>query len=114
MRNYIFLFCFLFFTTIQAQELNCTVVVNAQLTGNENLQIYKSLERQLTEFINNTAWTNKTFKQEERINCSMVITINKNTPGSDQFEGTLQVQSSRPVYNSTYTSPVYNLSLIHI
>jgi len=58
-----------------AQELNCSVVVNAQRTGNENVQVFKTLQTQLNEFVNNTAWTNKSFKPQERINCSMVITI---------------------------------------
>ena len=48
-----------------SQELNCTVVVNAQQTGNENVQVFKTLEKQLNEFVNNTRWTDKTFKPQE-------------------------------------------------
>ena len=77
-------------------------------TGNENNQIFKTLERQLTEFINNTQWTNKNIKPQERIECSMVITVQEYS--SDIFKATLQVQSSRPVFNSTYTTPVYNFN----
>ena len=109
MRNFLLLLFFLVSLNFQAQELNCTVVVNAQLTGNENLQIYKSLERQLTEFINNTKWTDKDVKPQERIDCSMVITINQSN-NNDLFQGTVQVQASRPVYGSTYSTPLYNFN----
>lgn len=89
-----------------SQELNCTVSVIAQQTGNDNNVVFKTLEKQLTEFVNNTKWTEKSFGQQERINCSMVI----NVTGYDNssFSATLQVSSSRPVFNSTYSSPVYN------
>jgi hypothetical protein len=82
------------------------VVVNAQQTGNENLPIFKTLEKQLKEFVNNTKWTNKTFTFQERIDCSMIINI-VNYSG-ESFQASLQVQSSRPVYGSSFTTPVYN------
>jgi len=66
------------------------------------------LETSLGEFINKTSWTNKVFKQNEKINCSMYITLSSND--SDQFSGTIQVQSSRLVYNSTYATPVFNFN----
>lgn len=91
-----------------SQELNCNLVVNAQQTGNENVQVFKTLERQLTEFINNTQWTNKTVNAQERIDCSMVINVMDYN--SDSFQATIQVQSSRPVFNSTYNTPVYNFN----
>lgn len=92
-----------------SQELNCNVVVNAQFTGNENFTIFKTLEKQLTEFVNNTKWTNKTFLPQEKIDCSMVINLT-NYSGGETFQATLQVQSSRPVYGSSYSSPVYNFN----
>jgi len=91
-----------------SQELNCNLVVNARLTGNENQQVFKTLENQLTEFINNTKWTDKTFSPQERINCSMTITINNYS--GEAFQGSIQVQSSRPVYGSSYTTPLYNFN----
>lgn len=91
-----------------SQELNCNVVVNAQQTGNENVQVFKTLERQLTEFVNNTQWTNKSFKNQERIDCGMIITINDYN--SDRFQASLQIQSSRPVYGSVYGTPIYNFN----
>ena len=92
----------------QNLELNCNVVVDAQKTGNENVQIFKTLEKQLNEFVNNTKWTNKNFLPQERIDCSMVINVS--SYDSDVFNATLQVSASRPVYNSTYSSPIYNFN----
>ncbi|NRD21152.1 DUF4835 family protein [Winogradskyella eckloniae] len=106
MRKLLFLFSFLILSNAFSQELNCTVNVIAQQTGNENDVIFKTLEKQLTEFINNTKWTNKSFKPHERINCGMVINVRENN--NDAFSATIQVSSSRPIYNSTYSSPVYN------
>lgn len=91
-----------------AQELNCTVVVNAQQTGNENLQIFNNLEKQLTEFINNTKWTDRTFGPQELINCSMNIIISEYS--GEFFRASIQVQSSRPVYGSSYSTPLYNFN----
>ena len=91
-----------------SQELNCNVVVNAQLTGNENFQLFASLEKQLNEFVNNTKWTNKTFEPQEQINCSMVINVTGQN--NDAFTASIQVQSARPVYGSTYTTPIYNFN----
>lgn len=95
-------------TTTFGQELNCNFVVNAQLTGNENVQVFKTLENQLREFINTTEWTDKKFKPQERIDCSMVLTINNYN--NDRFDGTLQIQASRPVFNSSYTTSTYNFN----
>lgn len=108
MRNFLYILFLCFGLNVTAQELNCNLVVNAQQTGNENVQVFKTLERQLTEFVNNTTWTDKNFKPQERINCSMVINILDYN--SDVFNATLQVQSSRPVFNSTYSTPVYNFN----
>jgi len=91
-----------------SQELNCELVVNAQLTGNENVQIFKTLETQLQEFINNKRWTNKTVAPQERINASIFINV-ENYDG-DRFKASIQVSSSRPIFNSSYESPIYNFN----
>lgn len=106
MRNIFSLFLVLVFGFTQAQELNCTVTVNADKIGATNNQIFKTLEKSLSEFVNKTAWTSQVYKQNEKINCSMFITLTGYS--SDQFTATIQVQSSRPIFNSTYASPVLN------
>jgi hypothetical protein len=109
MRN-IFFSLFLAFvcTFSKAQELNCTVKVNAQQLSNASLSVFKTLETSLTDFVNKTQWTTQTFKQNEKINCSMYITVS--SYNSDQFVATIQVQSARPIHNSSYTSPVFNFN----
>ena len=93
---------------LNSQELNCNVIVNAQQTGNENVQVFKTLEKQLNEFVNNTRWSSKIFETQERIECSMVINIQNYQ--SDAFQASIQIQSARPVYNSFYSSTVYNFN----
>ena len=90
----------------QAQELNCIVKVNAEQLAVSNNQVFKTLEKSLTDFINKTSWTSQAYKQNEKINCSMFINVN--SYDSQNFTASIQVQSSRPVFNSTYSSPVFN------
>jgi hypothetical protein len=88
------------------QALNSQIVVNADLVDQTNRQIFKTLERALTEFINTQSWTNQEYLPQERIRCSFVLTLTSYE--NNQFEGTLQVQSLRPVFGTDYDSPVLN------
>jgi hypothetical protein len=97
---------FLIFGFAQAQQLNCTVTINTDRLPNPNQQVFKTLQTSLSEFVNKTDWTGSVLKQNERINCSMYITLS--SQNSDQFSGTIQIQSSRLIFNSTYSSPVLN------
>lgn len=97
-----------FSVSVYTQELNCNVVINAEQTGNANLQVFKTLEKQIREFVNNTKWTNREFTNQERIECAIYINITEYA--SDIFNGTIQIQSSRPVFGSSFTSPVHNLN----
>ena len=108
MKNFYLIFFLLLSNIFISQELNCEVVVEARQTGNENLQVFKTLQTQLTEFINNTSWTNKSIRQNEKIDCTMFINISSYENGV--FQGTLQIQSSRPIFNSSYNSPTYNFN----
>lgn len=96
--------------TAVAQELNCQVSVipnpNLDVTTTEQ-EIFKELERTVFELMNNTAWTKESFEIEEKINCNIVININS-IPAQNKFEGSMQIQSTRPVFNSTYNSTVFN------
>lgn len=97
-----------FFTVVSlhAQEIRATVVVNADQTSSSNQQVFKTLEQSVTEFINETTWTNKNFANQERINANFAIVISGHN--GDNFNASLQVQASRPVFNSTYQSLIYN------
>ncbi len=108
MRNLIVVFFFLIGITVHSQQLNFTVTVNSQQITNVNQQIFKTLQSSLTDFVNKTDWTGQVMKQNEKINCS--IYINLTAGSSDQFSGTIQVQSSRPIFDSTYSSPIFNFN----
>ena len=94
--------------TVQAQELNCTVKVNFDRITDVNPQIFKTLEKSLTDFVNNTRFTTRNITRNERIDCSMLFNISAYS--DNNFTATLQVSSLRPVFNSGYTSPVLNLN----
>lgn len=107
MRSSLFFIAFLIgIFSGQAQELNATVLIDAEQTGQSNQQIFRTLEQQLTEFINNRSWTNKEYKNQERIDCSFTLIISEYD--GTNFTASLQVGATRPVYNSTYDSPIYN------
>jgi hypothetical protein len=108
MRNYfsILLVFVVFFA--QSQELNCKVSVNYGKAIGTNVQVFKTLETALNDFVNKTSWTEKKYNQNEKINCSMFITINEYD--SSNFNATIQVQSSRTIFNSTYESPILNVN----
>ena len=108
MRKLAIILTLSFSLVAMAQELNCTVSVIAQQTGNDNNVVFKTLEKQLNEFINNTKWTETNFGPQERITCNMVINVKEYS--NDRFAATLQISSSRPVYNSSYSTPVYNFN----
>lgn len=109
MRKFFFILFLLSVTfSSYSQELNATVIINSDKVQSSNKQVYQTLQKALTEFINDKQWTNRNFKQQERINCAFNIIINEQN-GSN-FSATLQVQSTRPVYNSTYATPVLNIN----
>lgn len=91
--------------TGRAQELDCQVSVIAPTVNNVESSVFEQMETAITEFMNGRRWTTDQFALSERITCTMQITISKATSQTN-FEGTIQVQSSRPVYNSDYNAPV--------
>lgn len=109
MRNWLTIFIVVFaFGVHNAQELNATVSVNAERMTDVNPQIFKNLEKQVAEFLNNTKWTTLTFKQNEKIDCNFFINVSEFN--SNNITATLQIQSSRAIFNSTYSSPILNLN----
>lgn len=90
-----------------AQELLCQVRVNAQQIQNTNAQLFRDMQEDILRFMNNTNWTKRDYKQEELIECNLLITINSQE-SSNEFSATVQINAARPVYGSTYTSPIIN------
>ena len=88
------------------EELNATVVLNASKVQGANTDVFKQLEEALNEFINNRKWTANTYEEVERITCSFNFVVNSYS-NDGSFDCTLMVQSSRPVFGSSYSSIVF-------
>lgn len=98
----------LFGSIVSAQELDCRIQVNhSRLQGTTNDKLFQTMQQELYEFINNTAWTKHIYAKDERIECNIFITIEEQI-SSDEFKGKIQITSSRPVYGTSYMSPVLN------
>ncbi|AZQ44018.1 type IX secretion system protein PorD [Nonlabens ponticola] len=89
-----------------AQEFNMTVQVNAQNVAQPDASVFGTLERSIQEFINNTKWTDKEYKDHERIDASMIFVVSNFE--NNIFEGNFQLSLSRPVFNSTYATNTFN------
>ena len=83
-----------------SQELLANVQVNAEQLGGSNTQVFKTLEKNLRDFINNTSWTGKKLQNLEKIKCNFAIVIAERN-GSSNFKASIVVQAVRPVFNST-------------
>lgn len=99
------LFCVLF---ASAQELNCKVEINSDKVQATNKKVFQTLQEAMTDYLNENHFTNAQFSTNERIECRMFFTIAEYLPETGSFSGDLQVQSSRPVYNSSYTTTLFN------
>ena len=93
---------------LQAQELDARVTVNHEKVQGTNTGIFESLETNLTQFINDRQWTNQQYQKNERISCSFAITVNSYNESENKLDCTLMVQSTRPVYNASYTTTVFS------
>jgi hypothetical protein len=108
MRKLIFFFLVVFSSIqVQSQELNCLVTVNSEQVQGSNKQVFTTLQKALSEYVNQTQWTQRTVTPEERINCAMNIIVTSRN--NNNFEATLQIQSTRPVFGATYSTPVLNI-----
>lgn len=91
---------------LRAQELNAVVTINSEQVSQTNQQVFRTLERALTDFLNQTRWTSLNYEFHERLNCRFFITVTGFESG--RFEANLQIQLSRPVFDTNYESPVFN------
>ena len=89
-----------------AQELNCQVEVNSSQIQGTNKSVFETLQESITEYFNTTKWTNAQFYPNEKIECRFFLTVKEYA--DDRIKGDIQVQLSRPVYNSTYTTTLLN------
>ena len=90
----------------QISELNARLTINSDKVQGTSKEIFKTLQTALNEFINNRKWTNAKFAPNERIDCTFTMIVN--TMEDNRFSCELQVQARRPVYNSAYTTTLFN------
>ena len=96
-------------TLADAQELNARITVNHSQISTTRTSIFEALEKNLTRFMNERQWTGMKYQQNERINCTFSITISQYKEDENLFTAQMQVQSTRPVFNSTYTTTVFSM-----
>lgn len=95
-------------SALYSQDLNCRIQVNTSQIQGTNKTVFEALQKELFEFLNNKNWTNNIYGAEERVEISFLLTLSKQH-SADDFEGSLQITSNRPVYGSGYSSPMLNL-----
>jgi hypothetical protein len=105
-RILVALFLFLTAAGLKAQEFDCVVTVSSQQVEGTDKRVFESLQNAIYEFMNNRKWTNYNFKVEERIECTMLLTVTERQ--GDDFRGNLNLVLRRPVLNSAYNSILLN------
>jgi len=100
---------FIMLNSGRAQELQCMVQISSPGMSETDRQILQTLQSAAFEFVNQRNWTEYQIKPEERIEASILITVNEKI-GNDEYRGTIQVQSRRPIFSTSYSSPVLNLN----
>ncbi|MBR5169685.1 MAG: DUF4835 family protein [Muribaculaceae bacterium] len=92
----------------EATELNCEVDVNSDKITSGSKDVFNDLKKDVTDYMNTTKWTNATFGTNEKIYCKLLFTISSWDDATGAMQGDLQIQSQRPVFNSSYTTALIN------
>ena len=93
--------------TTYAQELLCNVRVNSSQIQTSDRKVFQTMQKEIYEFVNNKIWTSTNIENEERIECTIMINISSQI-SNDQYEGSIQIQSTRPVFGTSYKSTLFN------
>lgn len=93
--------------SLGAQELKCTISINSEQVQGSNKAVFTTLQQSMEEFVNTQRWTNMTFQEKERIECSMMIVVK--SVQDNMFVCEFTCQSRRPVFGTTYTTPTLNI-----
>ena len=97
-----------FVQATMAQELMAKVTINHNQIQGTDASVFENLQQTLEQFINDRQWTNLQFQKNERIVCNFNITVTKYDAASNLFTCTALIQANRPVFNSSYTTTLYN------
>src|SRR5918993_5757826 len=98
-----------FGSPLYAQELNCVCTINSTQITTSDRGIFRDMKSAIEQFMNSRKWSGDTYKPYEKINCNMLITITK-MPTIGSFSATVQIQAARPVYNTNYSSLIFNFA----
>ncbi len=108
-RLFILIFISVFIVgAVSSQELRCNVTVSASKIQGANQNLFRTMQADLYEFMNNRKWTDNVFTYDEKIRCNILIRLDEQL-SADEFTGSIQVQLTRPVFNSSYESTVLNI-----
>ncbi|WP_319481043.1 DUF4835 family protein [uncultured Draconibacterium sp.] len=101
-------FLFIFIGEGVAQELRCNVTVSARGIQGANQNLFRTMQSDLYDFMNNRKWTDHVYSYDEKIRCNILIRLDEQI-SADEFKGSIQVQLTRPIFNTSYTSTVLNI-----
>jgi hypothetical protein len=107
MLKYLIISFILISNFVFGQELNCRIQIVSQQIQSSNKRIFESMQKDLYEFLNNKKWTDNVFSNDERIECTILINLTEQV-SADEYKGTMQVQSNRPVFNTNFNSVIFN------
>ena len=108
MKRLAFLFLIIAFSQrLNAQEILCNVRVNSSQIQTSDKKVFQTMQTAIYEFINNKIWTSTKIESEERIECTIMINISKQI-SNDEYEGSIQIQSTRPIFGTSYKSTLFN------
>lgn len=102
------IFTFLFIASLFAQELRCNVSISSQKIQGANQNLFRTMQSDVYEFMNNRKWTEHVYSYDEKIRCNIMIRLDEQI-SADEFRGSIQVQLTRPVFNSSYETTVLNI-----
>lgn len=89
-----------------AQEIECTVTINSDLIEGSNKQVFETMKKAIEEYMNQNRWTNMTYAEKEKIECSMLLVVK--AVNDNMYSCEMTLQSRRPVYGTSYTTPLLN------
>lgn len=110
-KSYLLILVLMLFASghLQAQELNAKISINRSQVSNTKGGVFEALEKKVADFLNEHKWTALKLKESEKIQCNFNITVNTYSETDNSFTCTLLLTSSRPVYNSNYTTTAYSI-----
>lgn len=108
MYKYISIIILSFYSySLHSQELNCSVSISHSSIQSSNQELFNSMQKDIYEFITTTRWTGNVYSNDEKIECKLFFTLDKQI-GADEFSGNLQIQLRRPVFNTSYQTTLFN------